>query len=100
MKAIPVPSCQRSAKPRCKSKPGFTLIELLVVIAIIGLLAALLMPVLSQAKRHSRNIVCISQLRQLGLAVRLYAEDNKDVMPNAEPIPSLPHNTKHIRPRI
>ena len=100
MKAIPIHSCQRSAKPQSKSKPGFTLIELLVVIAIIGLLAALLMPVLSQAKRHARNIVCISQLRQLGLAARLYAGDNKDLLPNAEPIPSLPHNTNQIRPRI
>ena len=100
MKAIPIHLCQRSANPRSKSKPGFTLIELLMVIAIIGLLAALLMPVFDQAKRQARNAVCISQLRQLGLAVRLYAGDNKDLLPNAEPIPSIPANTNKFRPRI
>ena len=100
MKAIPIHLCQRSANPRSKSKPGFTLIELLVVIAIIGLLAALLMPVFDQTKRQARNAVCISQLRQLGVAVRLCAGDNKDLLPNAEPIPSIPANTNKIRPRI
>lgn len=100
MKSISIHLCHRSKEPRRQSKPGFTLIELLVVITIIGLLAALLMPVLSRAKIKARNIVCISQLRQLGLAVRLYAGDNKDTLPTAEPIPTIQANTNKFLPRI
>ena len=69
---------------------AFTLIELLVVIAIIGVLAALLLPVFGRAKRHARNITCVSQLRQLGAATRIYAEDSGGKMPTAELLPSAP----------
>jgi prepilin-type N-terminal cleavage/methylation domain-containing protein len=79
---------------------AFTLVEMLVVIAIMGLLAALLMPVLSRAKIKARNITCVSQLRQLGVAVRLQAEDNNGVLPVAEPIPTMPAATNNPRPRI
>jgi prepilin-type N-terminal cleavage/methylation domain-containing protein/prepilin-type processing-associated H-X9-DG protein len=69
---------------------AFTLIELLVVIAIIGILAALLLPVFSRAKKQARNITCISQLRQLGIATRLYAENSGGRLPAAELLPSAP----------
>jgi prepilin-type N-terminal cleavage/methylation domain-containing protein/prepilin-type processing-associated H-X9-DG protein len=59
-------------------KNAFTLIELLVVIAIIGILAALILPVLSSAKDRARNATCISNLRQWGVMWRLYADDNND----------------------
>jgi prepilin-type N-terminal cleavage/methylation domain-containing protein len=60
---------------------GFTLIELLVVIAIIGILAALILPVLASSKEKARRITCAQNLRQLGVALSLYATDNGDVLP-------------------
>ncbi len=54
---------------------GFTLIELLVVIAIIALLMAILMPVLRKAREQGKDVVCRSNLRQIGLAANFYAED-------------------------
>lgn len=56
---------------------GFTLIELLVTIAIIALLAALLLPALTQSKASARRIQCVSSIRQLGLAAQMYWDDNQ-----------------------
>jgi len=70
-----------------KVRRAFTLIELLVVIATIGILAALLLPVLSSAKARARGIQCLSQIRQLNLALQMYAEDNEDECPPRRFIP-------------
>lgn len=60
---------------------GFTLIELLVVIAIIGILASILMPVFTHARSKGRQAACISNLDQIGIAFRLYAEDYDEMYP-------------------
>jgi prepilin-type N-terminal cleavage/methylation domain-containing protein len=60
---------------------GFTLIELLVVIAIVAILAALLLPALASTKEQSQRAACLSNLRQIGIAIRAYADDNSGDIP-------------------
>src|SRR4051794_6824084 len=72
------------SQPNIRKASGFTHIELLVVIAIIGVLAAMTLPALSKAKAKGQGISCLNNLRQMGLAWRLYSEDNNDkLIPSA-----------------
>jgi len=61
---------------------GFTLIELLTVIAILGILAAILIPITGQVRASARKAQCASNMRQIGLALRLYADEHDGVLPD------------------
>jgi prepilin-type N-terminal cleavage/methylation domain-containing protein len=64
-----------------KSHTAFTLIEILVVLAVIGILAAILFPVFGRARESARRVTCISNVKQIALAVTQYAADNSDHLP-------------------
>jgi prepilin-type N-terminal cleavage/methylation domain-containing protein len=76
----PVPGT-KTKNMKQQSKKAFTLIELLVVIAIIAILAAMLLPALAAAKKKAQKINCVNNLKQCGLAIRLWSQDNGDKNP-------------------
>ena len=69
-----------------KTVGAFTLVELLVVIGIIGLLISFLLPMLSKARENSNRTACLSNLRQLGAGMIIYANAHRDRLPNANPV--------------
>jgi prepilin-type N-terminal cleavage/methylation domain-containing protein/prepilin-type processing-associated H-X9-DG protein len=66
---------------KTKTQRGFTLIELLVVIAIIAILASMLLPALAQAKEAGRRVTSLNNMRQLGIALMMYTDDNEGRLP-------------------
>lgn len=79
---------------------AFTLIELLLLIAIIAILAALLLPALGRSKAKAYNAGCVNNLRQLGIATRLYSDANQERLPSAEILPTDPVDPQNPLPRI
>jgi len=79
---------------------AFTLIELLTVIAIVGILAAILIPVVSAARMSARNSQCTSNLRQIATAAQLWIAENKDHMPDANYWSAAETNTYSLRPYV
>ncbi len=79
-----------------KGRRAFTLVELLVVVAIIAILAALLLPSLGRAKRSARATACLSQLRQMGVALELYVQEHEDRLPYCPMLPSSDTNLTPI----
>ena len=67
-----------------KRQSGFTLMELLVVIAIIVILTVLLIPVLSRSKNSAQRLVCASNLKQVGVAAKMYVDEHESTFPNSQ----------------
>ena len=82
----------RTAAPASKNRDGFTLVELLTVIGIIGILAALLLSGISAVKGHAKRTVCMNNLRQISLGVRLYSDDSNDKSPKPARFMSNPYD--------
>ena len=78
---------------RIEGKNGFTLIELLVVIAIIGVLASLLLPALGNAKEQAKLTKCVSNQKQIGIAFKLYGDDNDTRFPPLAPFQPYGHRS-------
>ena len=76
-------TCGRFSAAAGCCRRAFTLIELLVVIAIIAILAALLLPALAGAKQRAWTTSCTSNLRQVGLGMRMFADDNNEFYPES-----------------
>src|SRR5690349_6793876 len=72
---------RRHWRHHASARSGFTLIELLVVIAIIAILAEMLFPVFAQAREKARQSVCLSNQKQLAMAITLYAQDFDEALP-------------------
>src|SRR5258705_4167435 len=83
-------SATNGTRRRAERRPGFTLIELLVVIAIIAILASMLLPALARAKEKGKRVSCVSNVKQVAVAMMLYVDDHNGNYPPRMPNPTNP----------
>lgn len=96
--SIKPPLCQRMKRQVIGHRAGFTLIELLVVIAIIAILAAILFPVFARARENARRSSCLSNTKQLGIAVIQYTQDYDEKLPALYALPGATFWGQMIEP--
>lgn len=92
--------CRMTIRMEARRALAFTVLEMLVVAALVALLASLLLPSLGRARTQASNAACVNNLRQLGTAVRVYADDHEDRLPSAEILPTQPIDPGNPLPRI
>ena len=90
----------REAPVHRHTRRAFTLVEMLVTIALVAILAGLLLPALARGKAKAYDVACLSNLRQLGIATRVYSGDNQERLPSAEILPTRPIDPLNPLPRI
>lgn len=83
-----------------RERVAFTLVELLAVIGIIGLLAGLLFPSFKVVRGKAKDLSCVNNLRQMGIAARAYADENNGKLPSIEPLPSQPTDPSNPLPTM
>jgi prepilin-type N-terminal cleavage/methylation domain-containing protein/prepilin-type processing-associated H-X9-DG protein len=86
----------KSSRADGDGRSAFTLVELLVVIGIVSLLSGILVPVVGKARAHARRGACRSQLHGVGMALRMYVDENRNLMPVAAQVPSQEPNLPSI----
>jgi prepilin-type N-terminal cleavage/methylation domain-containing protein len=85
---------------RSEFRAAFTLIELLVVVAIIALLIALLMPALNKARRAAREVICATNLHQLGIAMATYESEHKRLPAHVHEIDNDDNNPHRVKSAV
>src|SRR4051812_20549484 len=88
----------RSLTASRPARPAFTLIELLVVIAVIAILVGLLLPALAKTRDTARSTVCLSNQRQIGIALSMYADVSREMIPREWGFSERPNRPRPLNP--
>lgn len=95
------PTSKSEAQPTIgRHRSGFSLIDVLVSISVIALLIAIMLPSISMVRESARRVICSSDMRQIGLGMNLYAEDNKDTLPSSVFIEEVGQTAYPIYPQL